>query len=107
MQRSVTDKLAEIPDCTKLLVSSRDSPRFAETLHMSYCPNKGIGDSVVATILEVFYKRWETLGIVAMMKEVERTVKRNKGPLSKDPPDVLLTDSLSNLPRFQKTEEDP
>ena len=108
MQRSVTDKLAEIPDCTKLLITSRNSasPKLAETLHLSYDPDKDTRDNVMATILEVFHKRWETLDIVAMMKEVKRTVNRNKGRLRKGPPDVLLTDSLSNLPRLQKTEED-
>ena len=109
MSRSVTERLAEIPDCTKLLITSRnsDGPNIAETLRVSYYPNKGIRDNVVATILEVFYKRWETLDIVSMMKEVERTVNRSRERFRRGLSQVLITDSLSTLPRLQKTEEDP
>ena len=110
MMTSVTQKLADIPDCTKLWITSNYARRLgaetAETIRLFY--DFSITHYVVATILEVFNKRWETLDIVSMMKEVERTVIRNKSTSPKDRlPKVMITDSLSTLPRLKKKEEVP
>ena len=109
LPRPVTEKLADIPDCTKLLITSQESDRLkiAETLLVSYYPYDRIRDDVLATILEVFYKRWETLDIVSMMKEVERTVNRTRERFHRGWSEVLITDNLSTLPRLHRTEEDP
>ena len=110
MMTSVTRKLTDIPDCTKLWITSYFSNRpraeIAETLRL-FCDIR-IMSNVVATILEVFYKRWETLDIVSMMKEVERTVIRDKSTIPSGwLPKVMITDTLSTLPRLQKKEEVP
>ena len=111
MMTSVTQELADIPDCTKLWIHSYKfnhghRENITETLRLSCAPS--IMSDVVATILKVFYKRWETLDIVSMMKEVERTVIRDKSTIpSGRLPKVMITDSLSTLPRLQKKEEVP
>ena len=111
MMTSVTQTLAGIPDCTKLWITSHrvshgPGAEIAETLRL--CCYSSIMSKVVATILEVFYKRLETLDIVSMMKEVERTVIRNTSTLRGGRlPKVMITDSLSTLPRLKKNEEDP
>ena len=109
MMTSVTQKLADIPDCTKLWINSyqfshEQRAKIAETLRLS-C-DASMMSNVVATTLDVFYKRWETLDIVSMMKEVGRTVIRNKPTLPRSGlPNVMITDSLSTLPRLKKKEE--
>ena len=107
----VTQKLADIPDCTKFWLTCHHSrtlgAEIAETLGLSYYPEDSIRDNVVATILEVFYKRWETLDIVSMMKEVERTVNKTKVYSLRRRSEVRITNSLSKLPRFQKTDDVP
>ena len=74
-------KLAEIPEC----------------LHVEY----GGGEGTLSTILEVLFKRWQTLDLISTIKEAQRTVSRNLGSriISK------ITDNLSAIPRFQAMPE--
>lgn len=107
MMTSVTQKLADIPDCTKLWITSheyshRPAAEIAETLRL-FC-DASVMSNVVATTLKVFRKRWETLDIVSMMKEVQRTVRRSRELFPGGLSEVIITDSLSTLPRLKKKE---
>ena len=100
--RYLTEKMALIPDDTKLLITTRYWERMkeiTESLHVMYNTSK---ERYVATMLEILSKRWMTLDLISIMHEVQRTfcVRGYYYP-------VVIKDSLSSLPRLQKTEEDP
>ena len=74
-------KLGEIPEC----------------LHVEYTG----GEGTLSTILEVLSKRLQTLDLISIIKEAQRTVPKNRGNriISR------ITDNLSAIPRFQPTPE--
>ena len=103
IERCLREKLALISD-TKLLITNNFS-RFArkenilsETLEV-YLSNK----DQLTTLLELLTKRLETLDLISVMQELQRTF----------PPDdnhfrrfgVQIRENLSCAPRLQKTEQ--
>ena len=103
IERCLREKLALISD-TKLLITNNFS-RFArkenilsETLEV-YLSNK----DQLTTLLELLTKRLETLDLISVMQELQRTF----------PPDdnhfrrfgVQIRENLSCVPRLQKTEQ--
>ena len=103
IERCLREKLALIPD-TKLLITNYFS-RFArkenllsETLEV-HLSNK----DQLTTLLELLTKRLETLDLISVMQELQRTF----------PPDdnhslrlgVQVRENLSCVPRLQKTEQ--
>ena len=97
------EKLASFPTAPKLVVTptwnthpSKELGEIPECLHLDY---EG-GEGVVRTILEVLSKRWQTVDLISMMKEVQRTVSRYGGNKI-----TKITDNLSAIPRFQTTPE--
>ena len=120
----LTEKLALIPDEPKLVVlpkpwhekrmKFKDSEVIPEALVVQFPTTSR--KSFQETMLEVFSKRWQTLDLVSMMHEVQRTFPLKKvssfdykRPISSICGDssrtTIIDDRLSSLPRLQKTEE--
>ena len=97
------EKLTSFPTAPKLVVTptwhvhpSKEFGEIPELLHVEYAGREG----VVHTILEVLSKRWQTLDLISIMKEAQRTVSRHGwNRITK------ITDNLSAIPRFQTTSE--
>jgi len=103
LEECVAEKLAIIPDHTKLVVSSSDFKSLAEvpeTLHVSYHASEV--SRTFISMIEIFNKRWQTLDLISMMRELKRTAYsiRSWGDF------ISIKDSLSTLPTFQKKEEE-
>ena len=95
MARNLTEKLALIPDCTKLLITSQHNEKvgkISNTLHLMY---SGLKEDFVATVVEIFSKRWQTMDLISMVQEVQRSSMFT----------CTISDSLSSLPKLQKMEE--
>ena len=94
------EKLTSFPTAPKLVVTptypSKELGEIPESLHVEY---EG-GEVVVSSILEVLSKRLQTVDLISIMKEVQRTVSRCGWN------DIIkITDNLSTIPRFQSTPE--
>lgn len=98
------EKLSSFPTTPKLVVTlhpidDHASKEIPELLHVKY---EG-GKAVVRTILEVVCKRWQTLDLVSITKEAQRTVEKDSrtcwNRITK------ITDNLSAIPKFQTTSE--
>jgi len=103
LEECVAEKLAIIPDHTKLVVSPSDFKSLAEvpeTLHVSYHVRE-VSPAFIS-MTEIFNKRWQTLDLISMMRELKRTAYsiRSWGDF------ISIKDSLSTLPTFQKKEEE-
>ncbi|XP_044172787.1 uncharacterized protein LOC122957005 [Acropora millepora] len=99
----IMEKLASFPTTPKFLVTHISMSwmylNLPETLHVEYVGSEG----VEGTILEVLSKRWRTLDLISIMKEVQRTLsmqKNSNGTIKK------ITDNLSAVPRFHQTTEE-
>ena len=103
LEECVGEKLAIIPNRTKLVVSPSEFKSLAEvpeTLHVSYHPITVL--PTFSSMIEIFNKRWQTLDLISMMRELRRTAYsiRSWGDF------ISIKDSLSTLPTFQKKEEE-
>lgn len=111
------ERLELIPDEPKLVVFPKPSIQFneviPESLVVQFPANR---KRFQETMLEVFSKRWQTLDLVSMVHEVQRTFPLKtvksfhyKRPISSIRSDssrtTIIDDRLSSLPRLQKTEE--
>ena len=116
------EKLALIPDEPKLVVFPKPwhekrmkfKEVIPEALIVQFPDNNR--NSFHETMLEVFSKRWQTLDLVSMMREVQRTfplktvssfdyerpISWIRGDSSRT---TIIDDRLSSLPRLQKTDE--
>ena len=113
-QRYLTEQLALIPS-TKLIIThigywlhlnTEELP--PETLHIRINEK---GKLALTTIFELLNKRWQTLDLISVFREVERNLSVKKAPqqfhkgnfqVSASVCDLL--ENLSCLPRLQKTE---
>ena len=112
IKRCLSEKLALIPD-TKVVIANNMPPMreerniSSETLEV-YLFEKG----VLTTLLQLLSKRLDTLDLISVMQELQRTVSRTvprhySGRLSYSnfsPTPVQIRDNLSSVPRLQKTE---
>ena len=111
------ENLALIPDEPKLVVFPKPLIKFneviPEALVVQFPANR---NSFHETMLEVFSKRWQTMDLVSMMHEAQRTFPLKtvssfdyEMPISSISGDssrtTIIDDRLSSLPRLQKTEE--
>ena len=107
----LSEKLALIPD-TKVVIANNMPPMregniSSETLEV-YLSEKG----VLTTLLQLLSKRLDTLDLISVMQELQRTVSRTVpsyysrrlgySEFSHTP--VQIRDNLSSVPRLQKTE---
>ena len=112
------EKLALIPDEPKLVVFPKPCIKFNEKIPEALVvqfPTTN-RNSFQETMLEVFSKRWQTLDLVSMIHEVQRTFPLKfvssfhyAMPISSIRGDfrrtTIIDDCLSSLLRLQKTEE--
>ena len=99
------EKLTSFPTAPKLVVTpalidwnthpSKKLGEIPECLNVEYRGDEG----ALSTILEVLSKRWQTLDLISIIKEAQRTVPKTRGSMLK------ITDNLSAIPRFQPTPE--
>ena len=121
MEEHVIEKLALIPDHAKLVVSPsefRGIDKVPETLHLQYPVLKVPGFlplvyrdaadvSFFTWMIDIFNKRWQTLDLISMMQELQRTAATNSCGYHHISDDLIfMKDSLSTLPIFQKKEEE-
>ena len=113
IKRCLSEKLALIPD-TKVVITNNTPPIrkerniSSETLEV-HLSEKG----VLTTLLQLLSKRLDTLDLISVMQELQRTVSRTvrrhySGRLSYSnfsPTPVQIRDNLSSVPRLQKTEQ--
>ena len=118
MEEHVIEKLALIPDHAKLVVSPsefRGIDKVPETLHLQYPVLKVPGFlplvyrdaadvSFFTWMIDIFNKRWQTLDLISMMHELQRSTIKNYNVYYGDT--ISITNSLSSLPTFQKKEEE-
>ena len=106
--RCLSKKLALIPD-TKVVIAN-NMPRMkkegnisSETLEV-YLSEKG----ALTTLLQLLSKRLDTLDLISVMQELQRTVSRTLPRCYRYHEDVYtsvqIRDNLSSVPRLQKTE---
>ena len=112
IKRCLSEKLALIPD-TKVVIANKMPPMgkegniSSETLEV-YLSEKG----VLTTLLQLLSKRLDTLDLISVMQELQRTVSltvptylsRRLGYSDFSHTPVQIRDNLSSVPRLQKTE---
>ena len=103
IRRLFREKLALIPD-TKLVITDdllrdvRANNAIArETLQVYFSR-----DSVLATMLEHLEKRWQTLDLISVMQEVNRTLAHHRFFGRQE---VIVLENLSCIPRLQKVDK--
>ena len=100
IKRCLSEKLALIPD-TKVVITNNMSPMgkegniSSETLEV-YLSEK----EVLTTLLQLLSKRLDTLDLISVMEELQRTVTRKRSPYMY----VHIRENLSSVPRLQETE---
>ena len=112
IKRCLSEKLALIPD-TKVVIAN-NMPRMkkegnisSETLEV-YLSEKGD----LTTLLQLLSKRLDTLDLISVMQELQRSVSRTVpsyyskrlGYSNVSHTTVEIRDNLSSVPRLQKTE---
>ena len=103
MKTLFKEKLALIPD-TKLVIGNirlgnvwASNENARETLQVYFSR-----DSPLATILEHLEKRWQTLDLISVMQEVNRTLTHQRFPGREE---FTVLENLSCIPRLQKVDK--
>ena len=103
MKRLFKEKLALIPD-TKLVITNNhlgnvweNNAIARETLEVYFSR-----DSLLATMLEHLEKRWQTLDLISVMQEVNRTLAHHRFSGREE---VTVLDNLSCIPKLQKVDK--
>ena len=101
LEELVVEKLALIPDHAKLVVSPSEFfesiAKVPETLHVRFPSGVALHLPFFTLMIETFIKRWQTLDLISMMQELQRTAYSH----SKYVIPIAIKDSLSSLPAFQ------
>ena len=99
------EKLTSFPTAPKLVVTPtwcfgffEELREIPECLDVEYRGDEG----PLSTILEVLSKRWQTLDLISIVKEAQRTPQKKSWNSIR-----TITDNLSAIPRFQPTPEKP
>jgi len=108
----LTQKLALIPRDTKLVINTiaewKQIGEISETLQVE----SHEGEIFMTTMLELLSKRWQTLDLISIMQELQRTLPLKRIPQyalvegrcwERSP--VTIRDNLSCLPRLKKTDQ--
>ena len=107
IKRCLSEKLELIPE-TKVVITN-NVPRMGEEGNISsetlevYLSGKG----VLTTLLQLLSKRLDTLDLISVMQELQRTVSRTVSRyryVEDVYTPVQIRDNLSSVPRLQKTE---
>ena len=103
IRRLLREKLALIPD-TKLVITKdrlenvRANKAIARETLLVYFSS----DSLLATMLEHLEKRWQTLDLISVMQEVNRTLTHQRFPGREE---FTVLENLSCIPRLQKVDK--
>ena len=107
IKRCLSEKLELIPE-TKVVITN-NVPRMGEEGNISsetlevYLSGKG----VLTTLLQLLSKRLDTLDLISVIQELQRTVSRTVSRyryVEDVYTPVQIRDNLSSVPRLQKTE---
>ena len=105
--RIIKEKLAHNPDEPRLVIiprSSSDRDRAIPGTLLVQFPTGEI-DDFQAILMETLPKRWQTSDLISVMHEVQRTYAVKKRLFSLWHLNIIIEDTLSSIPRLQKTEE--
>ena len=100
------EKLALIPGPKLVIGNIQLEIRWAGTIGPETLEVYFSRDTVLATMLELLNKRWQTLDLISVMQEVKRTLASSPAHsryLSSE--DVLVNENLSCVPRLQKVDK--
>ena len=103
IRRLLREKLALIPD-TKLVITKdrlenvRANKAIARETLLVYFSN----NSLLATMLEHLEKRWQTLDLISVMQEVNRTLALQRFSGREE---FTVLENLSCIPRLQKVDK--
>ena len=103
IRRLLREKLALIPD-TKLVITKdrlenvRANKAIARETLLVYFSS----DSLLATMLEHLEKRWQTLDLISVMQEVNRTLTHQRFQGREE---FTVLENLSCIPRLQKVDK--
>ena len=110
----IKEKLTHNPDEPRLVIipgSVFDSDRAIPGTLLVQFPTGEI-DHFQAILMETLPKRWQTSDLISVMHEVQRTYPLKKQTLTSqsevsiwNPNRIGMLDTLSSIPRLQKTEE--
>ena len=104
IRRLFREKLALIPDTKLVIVNNRLANLWAnnaiarEIIEVRYF----LGDTLLATVLEHLEKRWQTLDLISVMQEVNRTLAHHRFSGREE---VTVLENLSCIPRLQKVDK--
>ena len=101
----IKEKLAHNPDEPRLVIIPLDRDRAIPGTLLVQFPTGEI-DHFQAILMETLPKRWQTSDLISVMHEVQRTYafkNRAIGPWHLNI--IGIEDTLSSIPRLQKTEE--
>ena len=103
MKRLFAEKLALIPD-TKIVITYDclehlwvNNANVCEILEVYFTR-----ESLLATMLEHLEKRWQTLDLISVMQEVNRTLAHHRFSGREN---VTVLENLSCIPRLQKVDK--
>lgn len=97
----LSETLALIPNDAKLVITprlTRQMGEVPETLQVVY---SAADKNFMTTMLNTLSKRWQTLDLISIMQEVQRTLSVGKLPKFS----IAINDSLSSTPRLTETED--
>lgn len=114
----IEEKLTHNPDEPRLVIIPRslDQDRAIPGTLVVQFPTSEI-DHFQATLMETLRKRWQTSDLISVMREVQRTFPLDKKTVTRQRlvssrfrveeynPGIRIEDTLSSIPRLQKTEE--
>ena len=107
LEKRVAEKLTLIPNHTKLVVAGpyewKSMAEISESLYVT-CLDGVV--SILAPMIEIFNKRWQTLDLISMIRELKRATNKDAGGYRRARFRTIEVDNLSTLPTFQKKEEE-
>ena len=107
IKRCLSEKLALIPD-TKVVIANNMPPMREGNISSETLEVYLSGTGVLTTLLQLLSKRLDTLDLISVMQELQRTVSPTLPRHYRYHEDVYtpvqIRDNLSSVPRLQKTE---
>lgn len=103
----IKEKLTHNPDEPRLVIIPRsplDRDRAIPGTLLVQFPTGEI-DDFQAILMETLPKRWQTSDLISVMHEVQRTYAVKKRLFSLWHLNIIIEDTLSSIPRLQKTGE--
>ena len=105
IKRCLSEKLALIPEAKVVITNNvpcREEEGRRETLEVYL-----FGNDVLTTLLQLLSKRLDTLDLISVMQELQRTASRTVSRyryVEQVYTPVQIRDNLSSVPRLHKTE---